>query len=166
MEEASVTNEERAALAGMGSAYLNEPRHWRLRAQLVFGLAGAWLALLVVGRSYALYWLGMEQAADAVAIESLLKLRALSVGAIVIAAYLGLRYAREVKKPLGILLLIFTMNFAGDLLIFYSAGLMALDWRVFLSIALRGITLALAYSVYRQADASPPAPRSLFTGAR
>jgi hypothetical protein len=108
----------------------------------------------------------MDQAADAVAIESLLRLRALSVGAIVIAAYLGLRYAREVRKPLGILLLIVTMNFAGDILIFYSAGLMALDWRVFLSIALRGITLALAYSIYRQADALPPAPRSLFTGAR
>jgi hypothetical protein len=85
-----LTEEESAALAGMGSSHLNEPRHWRLRAQLVFGLAGAWLALLVVGRSYALYWLGMDQAADAVAIESLLRLRALSVGAIVIAAYLGL----------------------------------------------------------------------------
>ena len=161
-----LTDEESIALADMGSYKLGEPLRWRLKAQLVFGLAGAWLALLVFGRSSAMSWLGMDKAADAVAIESLLRFRALSVGAIMIAAYLSLRYAREVKKPLGILLLIVAMNFLGDLLIFYSAGLMAMDWRVYLSIALRGITLALAYSIYRHADALPPAPRSLFTGAR
>lgn len=157
-----LSSEEKTALAAITSTDLPEPPYWRLKARLIFAMASAWLLLLLFGRSFALEWLGIDAGADTAAVESMLKLRALSVGVILTFAYLGLRFFREVEKPLAILLLVVTLNFLSDLVLFYSDGLIALNWRVFLSIALRVVTLALGYSFYLEANALPPAPRNIF----
>lgn len=150
---------ERSALSAINGADVRPARFWLLRMQIALTMALFWVALMLFRSDLVLRWIGADTQNPAEML-SVIELRTISMIVLGGAVYLCLWFAKYIKLVLGVLFIVSCSNLLIDSYVFYLDSILALSPRPIISILVRGIFIAIIYSLFRDADTIPP-PRAL-----